>query len=165
MLTLKENEKIILALHRHWVALLGKILLILILIFAAFIGSVFFIIATDNPSPFLYYLFWFGLSVYLSAIYLMTFIFWMDYYLDMWIVTNERILDIEHFGIFRREVSEFLISQVQDVTVEIPGMMASFLRYGNIRVQTAGEKSFAGVNIPHPDKAKDVIIHQVHLSR
>ena len=164
MLTLKENEAIILALHRHWIVLIGEIFLILILLIFSFVGSALFFTFVDSQSPLLYYLFFFGMSVYILIIYLLTFIFWMDYYLDMWIVTNQRILDIEHYGIFRREVSEFLITNVQDVTIEIPGMMASFLKYGNIRVQTAGEKSFTAASIPHPDKAKDTILKYAHNS-
>src|SRR3989344_7622505 len=103
MLTLKENEEIILALHRHWIVLIGEIFLILILLIFSFVGSALFFTFVDSQSPLLYYLFFFGMSVYILIIYLLTFIFWMDYYLDMWIVTNQRILDIEHYGIFRRE--------------------------------------------------------------
>lgn len=161
MLQLKENEKIIATVHRHWIALIGKIAMIVILIFAGVIGMSFMAVFIGGKSSIFYYLLWFLLSIYLSAVYLLTFIFWMDYYLDMWVITDKRILDIEQSGIFKREVSEFLISKVQDITIEIPGMTASLFRYGNIRVQTAGEQSFTAVSIPNPDKIKNVIMELV----
>lgn len=158
MIDLNPNEQIIIALHRHWILIIGEIIVISFFIFTPLAGAVFAADFIKEISGSFYYLAWFFLSIYLLLAYLFLFIIWMDYYLDMWIVTNERILDIEHSGIFKREVSEFPIRNVQDVTIEIPGMIPSLLKYGNLLVQTAGEKNFRVMQIPYPEKAKDIII-------
>lgn len=165
MIKLKETEKIIIALHRHWILLIGEIVVIFVLLFTPVIGSFFIIDFIKEKFEDFYYFFWFFLSIYLLFIYIVFFIIWMDYYLDMWIVTDNRIIDIEHYGIFKREVSEFSLKNVQDVTIEIPGMIPSLLKYGNVIVQTAGEKSFKVMQIPHPEKVKDIIIEYSHLSQ
>ena len=89
---------------------------------------------------------------------LFLFMFWVDYYLDMWVITSERIIDIEQKGLFRREISEFMLDKVQDITVEIPDIMATLLKYGNINIQTAGEKSFTIKQIPKIYEAKNLIL-------
>ena len=89
---------------------------------------------------------------------MLLFIFWIDYYLDMWIITSERIIDIEQTGLFRRQISEFMLDKVQDITVEIPDMIATFLKYGNLHIQTAGETSFDIKQIHNVYEAKNIIL-------
>lgn len=64
---------------------------------------------------------------------------WTDYYLDVWVITNQRIFDIEQQGAFDRDISVFEIARIQDVNVKIQGMFATFLHFGNVHVHTAGE--------------------------
>lgn len=85
----------------------------------------------------------------------------MDFYFDIWIITNERVIDVEQHGLFRRETSEFGIDKIQDITVEVPNMVATFLKYGNLTIQTAGERSFAIKDVPNIYEIKKVIMDQV----
>lgn len=156
MIKLSPEEKILLVLHRHWIVMLGKLflgaLLLLLPVVIAPIISFFEIPAWGE-----------GIIEFLAVNYLMViiaimFIFWMDYYLDVWIITTHRIIDIEQKNLFHREISEFMLDKVQDITVEIPNMLATFLKYGNIVVQTAGERSFSIKQIPHLYKAKNIIL-------
>ncbi len=158
MLQLRENEKVIIAFHRHWIVVASKLSfasLLLLPPLAALILTPSFEIKTEFV-----FLVFYLISVYMMAAIFVSFVIWFDYYLDIWIVTDERIIDVEQIGMFRREVSEFMLSRVQDVTVEIPSFMATLLRYGNIRVQTAGQQSFAARDIPQPDKIKDIILNE-----
>jgi hypothetical protein len=152
MITLRENEYILLILHRHWfifalqaTAVFGAGLLPLLLFPIVPIDAMFF--------WFLTVIYWLFLAAFLL-------ISWIEYWLDMWIITTERIIDVEQRSLFSREVSEFLLARVQNVTVEVPNLMATMLRYGNIVVQTAGEKSFTIREIPHLEKAKEIILEQ-----
>ena len=158
----KENEKVILALHRHWFVFGGKMtvisimLMIPIILIPIIIGFV----------PDLYVkLALFLISIFILIILLISFIFWVDYYLDMWIVTDERIIDIEQHGLFKREVSEFMLSRIQDVTVEIPNFFATVLKFGNISIQTAGDKPFVARDIPNVSEAKDIILEYAKKSK
>jgi uncharacterized membrane protein YdbT with pleckstrin-like domain len=81
-----------------------------------------------------------------------------DYYLDTWIVTNERIINIEQKGLFSRIVSELHLNQVQDVTSETHGIVATFLSYGDVHIQTAGARErFNFKQIDNPEKIKQII--------
>jgi hypothetical protein len=133
-----ENEKIILFLRRHWFIFLMRILLILISIAAPVAIYVFFNSVHSNFRESAYYdLFLFGESLATLFIWNLFFILWIDYYLDAWIVTNERVINIEQRGFFTRKISELKLTKIQDVTSEIIGVIPTLFNYGNIYVQTA----------------------------
>lgn len=95
------------------------------------------------------------LSSYLLVVAVITMAQVSDYFLDMWIVTNERIINIEQLGLFSRKVSEMRLNQVQDVSSETHGFLETFLTYGDVTVQTAGQRlQFHFKNINDPDEVK-----------
>lgn len=87
------------------------------------------------------------------------FISWIDYYLDIWIVTDQRIVNIEQIGLFRREVSELEHGKIQDVTSEVKGIIPTLFKFGDIYVQTAGEKErFVFKQIVDPVRVRNIIM-------
>src|SRR3989344_8279150 len=157
MIHLSPNEKILMVLHRHWIVIFGKFVLgVFLLLVPFFVLPVAF--SFGEALGTLLFFVEFLSVVYLMIVILLTLIFWMDYYLDVWIITSERIIDIEQKGLFNREISEFMLDKVQDVTIEVPNMMAMFLKYGNLIIQTAGEKSFSVRQIPRFYEAKNLIL-------
>lgn len=155
-----ENEKIILFLRRHWFIFFMRILLILISITGLVAIYVFFNTVNSNFRESTYYNFLlFGESLATLFIWNFFFILWLDYYLDAWIVTNERIINIEQRGFFSRNISELKLVKIQDVTSEIIGVVPTLLDYGNIYVQTAAEtERFTFYQIPNPNYVKNVIV-------
>lgn len=105
-----------------------------------------------------------------SAYYLFAWVFFffsfIDYYLDIWIITSERIIDIQQKGFFSRTISEQKLFRIQDVTSEVHGIIPTMLKYGNVHVQTAGTKErFFFHEVPNPDKIRDSIIRLVEKNQ
>ncbi len=100
----------------------------------------------------------FLLALYIMVLLVFLFLMWMDYYLDMWIITNERIIDVEQRGLFNRHIAEIPLQHVQDVTIEVRGIIETFLKFGTIRIQTAGEREFRIEFVPNLYEAKDLIL-------
>ena len=80
-------------------------------------------------------------SIYYLAIWLFFFSTVLDYYMDIWIITNDRIIAVEQQGLFSRIVSEMDLWLVQDVTSEINGIMPTLFGYGTLSVQSAAERA------------------------
>ena len=81
------------------------------------------------------------------------------YTLDVWIVTNHRIIDTTQHGFFNRTVSELHKSRIQDIYVNTEGTIQTLLNYGDLYIQTAGtEERFKFLQIPNPVKVKDEIM-------
>lgn len=138
----KEDEKIIFLLRRHWFVLFRRMALWGILAAIPLAVIIFFrdiidFIANDG---FFYSLGVLFLSVYYLYVWLFVLNSFVDYFLDVWIVTNERIISIEQKQLFAREMAEQKLVKIQDVTSEMKGMLATFFNFGDIYIQTAGEK-------------------------
>lgn len=157
----KPGEKTILFLRRHWSSLLK----ILAITAAALLAPVVVIWLLGQVSP--------GLldrpaqnaiaSVFISIYYLsvLTFFFqeFVDYYLDTWIVTNERIINIEQHGLFNRVASELHLAVIQDISAEVVGPLHTFLDFGDVHVQTAGSANrFHFKDIPRPERVRETIL-------
>lgn len=81
------------------------------------------------------------------------------YMLDVWIVTDRRIIDSTQHGFFNRTVSELHLTRVQDISVHTVGVIPTLLHFGDLQVQTAGtEEKFNFLQIPNPLAVKDAIM-------
>jgi uncharacterized membrane protein YdbT with pleckstrin-like domain len=84
------------------------------------------------------------------------------YFMRYLVITNERIVEIEQKGFFNREVSSFRLENIQDITVDVAGVLASVLDYGDVQIQTASkDRDFTIKNAPHPEALK-LLISQEH---
>lgn len=162
MIALHPGENIVQSVHRHWIVIAQKMTMIIVLLLVPLIGLfvIPFFSFPDTFTPLIVYLF----SLYILFVANIAFGMWMDYYLDIWIITTKRIITIEHRGVFHREVSEFLIDRIQDVTTHNPNFISLFLGYGTIEIHTAGEKTFTGNEFPHIKDMKDSII-RIRMAR
>ncbi|MDD3607584.1 MAG: PH domain-containing protein [Candidatus Moranbacteria bacterium] len=156
----RRGESVILMLRRHWLAALFEFLPVLFF----FLGIIFlhFFILGQNA------LFPIGINPNLSGLietflililWLAIFVVWVDYYLDVWIITDQRIVNIEQYGFFRRHVSELEHGKIQDVTTEVQGIFPTLLNFGYVYIQTAGEKErFVFKQIPNPTRVRKIIM-------
>lgn len=149
----------LLVIRRHWVVLAGPLAVSAVLLaippLAAALAPLVFP-ALGEPPP--KALITFGLAIYLLGLMAYALLRWLDYYLDVWIITTQRIIDIEQRGLFNREISEISLERVQNVTVEIPGFLATVLKFGNLKIQTAGAGEFTISKVTDFYRAKDFIL-------
>lgn len=160
----RPDEHVILFLRRHWFALLAIVAAFVLLVGVPLAAGWYFLdvvegwIAHPVMGPLLVIL---G-SIYFLSIWLFAFLEFTDYYLDTWIITNERIINIEQEGLFNRTASELDLAAVQDTTAEIRGILQTLFTYGQVYVQTAGEKGrFHFKNIDNPEHVKELITRLV----
>lgn len=106
-------------------------------------------------------LFALGYILWIFVLFMLFFLRWTDYYLDVWVITNRHMFDVEQKGMFHRDVSLFRIEHIQDVTLETKGLLATFLRFGTLHIHTAGEKTDITItHAAHPLAIKKIIMEQ-----
>lgn len=164
----KPDERVIFYKRAHWITFLAEIVLIFVLgllpigVFVVINGVWPSLITGTISRPILV------LSA--SAYYLMIWEFFItkfiDYYLDVYLVTSERVVDVSQQGLFHRTVSELDLARVQDITSEVRGVIRSLLNFGNVYIQTAAEKErFIFEDVPRPDDIRRKLLELVEEDR
>jgi|SRR3989344_1090879 len=161
---LHKNEKIHMMIRRHWIIPTIKItswvVLILLVLGAEWLIRAWlsgFEFQINKPTLELARL------AFLMLGFLGIFMSWIMYYLNVQVITNERIIDVNQKGLLHHETTEFNIEVLQDATTEIKGLIANALDFGNVKVQTAGEnQNFVFDHVAHPHKIARTImeLHQ-----
>lgn len=154
----KSYERVELFLRRHWLVLFfiyfGFAIMIFFGLAGFYLANEFFGLQGNilNLGEFL-------LGLYVLSIWYFLFKALTDFYLDAWIITDHRILEIHQLGLFKRDLSELRLSKIQDVTVKIEGILPTFFNYGTLIIQTAGViPEFQFEQIPYPQQVKDRIL-------
>ena len=163
-----EGEEIKLILRKHLIVLLPHFVYISLMFLLPVVFYIFFVPAVFPAFLSVPYekLFVLLLLIYYGFIWIMAFTVWVDYYLDIWIITNERLLDIEQIGFFNRVVSELDFKRIQDITSRVHGMLPTMFGFGNIHIQTAAEESkFDLKTIPHPVTTRRKIMKLYRAAR
>jgi len=164
----QPDEQTVFFLRRHWFVMLPVIIgfcVVLVLPVA-----VYSLINIQSPEFFLkqgiFELYVLGASMFFLYAWLFLFQNYIDWYLDIWIVTNYRIINIEQHGLFGRTMSELMLYNVQDVTSEIIGLIHTVFDYGTIHIQSAGETSrFEFEDIEHPNHVAKRVLELAHIRK
>jgi uncharacterized membrane protein YdbT with pleckstrin-like domain len=163
----KSYENIVYFLRRDTVVFL-KTSLIFIFLLAVPFGAYYFLQSFyptifENTLVFPILVMFF--SVYFLSVWLVFFTAFIDYYLDFWVVTNDRIINVEQH-LFSRVISELDLYKIQDVTTEIKGVLPTLFNYGNVHIQTAGAlERFVFEEVPNPRQVAEKIMELAEEDR
>lgn len=146
-ISFEEGEHIVLEVRKHWFVLVTKLFVVIVLgllplfVYSALVGLLGGF-GVDGDARMIEatftHLLQFFYFVWLLLLWIYIFIVWTDYFLDIWIITNKKILAVEQHGLFKREVSTILLAKVQDVSTEVHGFINTLLDFGDLQVETAG---------------------------
>jgi hypothetical protein len=164
--TQESGERVFLLIRRHWMVFSTMFAVIIVLIIPIFVLMFYWWYNSEVFSgPLGNFVIVFG-GIYSLAVLCLALFGFVNYYLDVFIVTNERIVDIKQNGFFKREIAELHLHQVQDVEAKVEGVLQTMFHYGNIFIQTAGEReNFVFEDVPHPyTLAKKIVeLHRAQI--
>lgn len=137
-----EGEKIICHRRRHWFVFFKLFLFFAVLLMLPYF--LYYIAINQFPLMFNSDTIYAGVVVLTLSYYLIMLVFsfttWTENYLDVWTVTTERIISRDQNALFNRTIAELYLYRIQDVTAEQKGFFPTIFHYGNVYIQTAGEK-------------------------
>ncbi len=156
----QPDEKIVLVVREHWFRLAIKVAVIAVLSFFPLIFKLL-LIDTDvfDTSATMSAIGATINSVFYLGLLVALFIVFVLYYLNIHVVSEQRVVDIDQTGLLFHEVSELNIETIEDVTGQIKGFFGNILNYGTVYVQTAGAtERFEFDNVPNPEYIAKVIL-------
>lgn len=98
-----------------------------------------------DPPSIMFFFLSMAASFVLSAIIFMP--WWISWHFSVYIVTDQRFIQITQRGLFNHSVVDMSLSQIQMVNYEIAGLNETLLGFGTIMMQTM---------------VGDLLIHEVH---
>jgi hypothetical protein len=143
-----KDETILVVLRPHWFTNFSWIFIAGLLAISPILFPLFKIkqFLPDNILRVVVF-FWY---LFLFAFLIEKFISW---YYDLSIITNQRVIDIDVSNILDRRFREAQINKIQDTSYKVMGVSQSFLNYGTLRIETAGENpNLVFENIARPSK-------------
>ena len=165
MIKLENGEKLALEGRKHWFIALTQIfgffISAIIPLAVVFMSSRWDFTAeiASSGGDKLAYAAYFFCFVWALFMWMLLFINLTNYYLDVWHVTSKRLVDINQKTLFYRDEAVLRLENIQDIAIASKGIIQTLLGFGNIRVQTAGERrEFIMRNIANPERVKEIIV-------
>lgn len=148
-----KEEKVVLFLRQHIIVNLKWVIAAAVMVFVPTIAAVFGVFSS-LPSGF-------ELIITLSW-YLVTLAYafenFLNWYFNVYIVTNMRIIDVDFHNLIYKQVSDANLDKIQDVTYNMGGVARTIFNYGDVFIQTASEVSeFDFLAVPNPDRVVKII--------
>lgn len=155
------GEPVILFVRRHWFSFSTWLILTVIMLATPLFLLPLIVSASPTARATVEFrtLLTLATSAYYLFILAVFLVAWIDYYLDVTIVTPKRLVDVHQNGLFNHQISEQSLLRVQDVSVRVQGPFQTFFQYGTVYVETAGEApNFVMRNLPRPSHVASTII-------
>lgn len=152
--SLLEGEKILLLLRQHPITNFHWILLSVVMLITPFVLLPFFPPFVLLPAAFKFVLMLFWL-LFTFGFVLERFLVW---FYNCFLITDERVIDIDFFSLVFKHSSYAQIDKIQDVDTQVGGVVYSLLDVGDVIVQTASEIPQFEINkVPHPSQVAKLL--------
>jgi uncharacterized membrane protein YdbT with pleckstrin-like domain len=82
----------------------------------------------------------------------------LTWFFNVYIITDERIIDVDFLSLIYRNISTAKIDNIEDVTATTGGAIQAMFDFGTVQIQTAAEKrEFEFNDVPHPNRVSKLI--------
>jgi membrane protein YdbS with pleckstrin-like domain len=151
--TQEQREKVILLLRQHWLTQVKWLVLAVLMVWAPLsLLWIPFIDFLPGSYQFMVIVIWYLLLI---AFIYEKFISW---FYHVFIITDERVIDIDFYHLLYKEISGTKIDNIEDVTFTQGGMMRAMFNFGNVSIQTAAEKrEFTIESVPEPNRVVKIL--------
>jgi hypothetical protein len=98
-----------------------------------------------------------GLAIGIVLGLIVFFPFWLGWHFSVFIVTDQRFIQISQKGFFHRSVADLSLAQIQSVNYSISGLQETLLGFGTISMQTyVGELEIK--DVAHPARVQKKLL-------
>lgn len=151
--TREDEEQVILFLRKHFITNIPWIFMSVVMFSVPMvIGNISLLDSVPANFRFIFMMIWYLVSM---AYTLESFLTW---FFNVYIVTDERIIDIDFYNLTYKEVSDANLDKIEDVTYKMGGVIRTLFNYGDVLIQTAAEvTNFDFLAVPYPDKVVKVL--------
>jgi len=150
-LILNEDENVVKIVRQSILKLMISLVLPIILIVLPFF-CLYPLFSWGNPGVAL-----FSILLLIGALWLIrALIIW---YFQTFIITNQRIIDVDRKGVFQKTVSDIPLTKIQDIFYQTRGIWQTLVKIGNISIVLPDSKAKIEIkNIAQPHQIQQLIL-------
>jgi len=143
-----ENEEVLLVFRKHPVVMRRGLIIAMLCPLLGVLPSIFILKIS-------YFFIGLGIGILVGFIILLP--YWIAWFYSVYIVTNQRLIQITQKGLFHKSVVDIGLNQIQMVNYEINGFQETLLGFGTIIIQTyMGDLTIHDAH--HPKKVQKEIL-------
>lgn len=145
-----DDEEVLFVFHRHPVVMRKGLVL-------GMLGPLLGVIPAAVKPDLGFTVFFGGLALGCLLGLLIFFPSWISWHFSVFIITDQRFIQITQKGLFHRAVADLSLTQIQSINYEVSGLQETLLGFGTMKVQTyVGDLDLH--DIGHPAKIQKVFI-------
>lgn len=152
---LVPGEHIVLTVKRHIIGLI--IIYLEALVGVSAILALLFFVAPDilSDGGWVSAIIFFGIVILVIFLFVATYV----YRQNRLLVTDKNLIQINQISLFIRKIARLSMSNVEDVSADQRGILATIFNYGTLLIQTAGERpNFEFKYCPTPNHYADIVL-------
>jgi hypothetical protein len=170
---LQNGEEVVLLVRRHWMFLYPRLIGTIVVALVP-VGAVAGLINAFAPiDPLMQQVAILGSAAWVLGWAVAAYFTWYQYQHDIWILTNQRLIDSKRLHWFHHDLSSADLVNLQDISINKIGVLHTVFNYGDVRCETAGAGSdFTLSEIPDPasvlstiDAARDAARREMYTAR
>lgn len=141
-----DDEEVLFVFRKHPIVMRRGLIIssLAVLVGPVFTLALTYLRPTDPPSITFFFLSMAASFILSGVVFLPS---WISWYFSVYIVTDQRFIQIRQKGFFNRSVVDMGLRQIQMVNYEVAGLNETLLGFGTIMMQTL---------------VGDLLIHEVH---
>jgi hypothetical protein len=148
---LQDDERVLMICRRHWLFLWPRTAVMALFALVPVIAIGIVLEITDTYGGRTEQAYWIASVIYLAYWAVRMFLNWYRYNNDIWVITNQRIIDSTKTNPFNLKMSTADVVNIQDMTVERSGILRTLFNFGDVICQTAADvQEFSVRGIPRP---------------
>lgn len=153
-----DDEPVLLLLRQHPIVTIPGILITLLLAIGPFVLLPYFPILSFLPDNFRFI----AVLGWYTMVFGYAFEQFLVWFFNIYIITDERIIDVDFYNLLFKKISEAQIENIEDITASNSGLLQSIIDYGGVRIQTAAEiPQLEFENVPHPDRVSKFLSEMI----
>lgn len=170
---LQEGEEAVLLVRRRWVYLYPRLLGVILIALVPAGLAMGFVSGLVPAGELSHQLITAASIVWVLVWIIKAYFIWFNYQHDIWLLTNQRLIDSNRRHWFNHDLSSADLVNLQDISIRRDGVFPTLLNYGDVRCETAGsDEVFTLVGIPDPagvlsqiDVARDSAVRNLYATR
>lgn len=158
----RDDERILLVVHKHWAALVGDAAVFLFAgIVVCALLLVFRGITMTMADELTRAIVTFLVPIAFLVLWTVLALVWTNYYLDIFVVTDTRIFYTSQVNFVQRTVQQWRITDITRANVRFDSLIESFFNYGSLEIAARGEEDTTRITgIPDPQYVAAIISRQ-----